>query len=243
MDAANDPPRVQAPPVHVAVAAAIRRRIALGTLAPGERLPSERGLAQELGVGRMTVRRAVRLLEDETLVTTRRGRAGGTFVLDDARRSAAPSAITEEMLRDVRENFEFRRGVEPLAAGLAAERASPGERAAIRGLAAGIPASVRAFRTLDSRFHVAIARASGNGLLLEAVSASRVAFFRWADAAWERIEWSSLAPAERDFGERHRAIAEAVAAGDADAAADAMAAHLVDGEAQFDAVIRYRPDA
>jgi DNA-binding FadR family transcriptional regulator len=107
-------------------------------------------------------------------------------------------------------------------------------------MAEGMPASVRAFRTRDSRFHVAIARASANGLLLEAVSASRVAFFRWADAAWERIDWASLPAAERDFGARHRPIAEAVARADPDAAEQAMTAHLVEGEAQFEAVIGYR---
>jgi DNA-binding FadR family transcriptional regulator len=218
---------IHAKPSHVALADVLRRRIALGVHAPGDRLPSERELAERLGVGRTTVRAAIRLLAGEGLLATTRGRSGGTVVLDKAR---APGVeLTREFLRDVRDNFDFRLAVEPLAARLAAERAEPMHRWAIRGLAEGDAPSLGTFRALDSRFHLAIAEASANGLVLEAVRDSRTAFFQWADAAWERIDWNALSARERDFGRGHRPIAEAIAAGDGAAAAAAMTEHLIEG--------------
>jgi GntR family transcriptional repressor for pyruvate dehydrogenase complex len=224
---------IASPATHETVAEAIRRWIALGTLAPGDRLPTERELADRLGVGRMTLRQAVRRLGEEGLVRTVRGRAGGTFVLDDVDRGGAGVEITEELLRDVHDNFEFRLGVEPVAARLAAERAESIERWAIRGLAEGVPTSIRVFRTLDSRFHLAIADAGRNRLVAEAIRRSRAEFFRWADAAWERVNWQTMTDEEREFGARHRPIAEAIQAGDSRAAEARMAAHLVEGRRQF----------
>ncbi|MFE5683020.1 winged helix-turn-helix domain-containing protein [Streptomyces sp. NPDC056512] len=55
---------------HAVVAEALRQRIALGGFGPGDRLPTERELSAAFGVGRNTVRQAVRELADEGLVTT-----------------------------------------------------------------------------------------------------------------------------------------------------------------------------
>ncbi len=222
---------------HVAVADCIRRCVALGEFVPGDRVPTERDLAVRLAVGRQTIRQALRLLALEGLVSTQRGRSGGTYVLDDHERPRGGVEVTEQLLDDVRENFDFRLGVEPLAARFAAERAHRRERWAIRGLCEGEPDSIRSFRALDSRFHFAIAEASHNGLLLEAVAQSRTEFFRWADAAWERLTWSDLPTAERDFAHGHRPIAEAIEAGRADEAEELVAAHLTEGKAQYVTVV------
>jgi DNA-binding FadR family transcriptional regulator len=224
---------IQTTPAHVTVANSIRRWIALGMLAPGARLPSERELSERLGVGRMTVRQAIRLLASEGLVLTQRGRTGGTFILDDDERPLSGAEVTEQVLHDVCDNFDFRLGVEPVAARLAAERAEPMERWAIRGLAEGEAKGVRSFRLLDSRFHLAIAEASHNRWILEAVSQSRAEFFRWADVAWERVDWESVPARERDFGARHRPIAEVIQEGAASEAEERMTAHLVEGKKQF----------
>jgi GntR family transcriptional repressor for pyruvate dehydrogenase complex len=226
---------IRGKPSHVALADVLRRRIALGVHVPGDRLPSERELAEHLGVGRTTVRAAIRLLADEGLLATSRGRSGGTVVLEKAR--PAGVELTREFIRDVRDNFDFRLAVEPLAARLAAERAEPMHRWAIRGLAEGEAPSLGTFRALDSRFHLAIAEASGNQLVLDAVRDSRAAFFQWADAAWERIDWDALPSGERDFARSHRPIAEAIAAGDGAAAAAAMTEHLVEGRAMYTDVL------
>ena len=56
--------------------------IRLGVVGAGERLPSERELAERLGVSRVTLREAIRALSDAGYVESRRGRYGGTFVND-----------------------------------------------------------------------------------------------------------------------------------------------------------------
>jgi GntR family transcriptional repressor for pyruvate dehydrogenase complex len=229
--------RIQSQPAHVAIADSIRRWIALGSVVPGDRLPSERELAERLGVGRMTVRHAIRVLAEEGLVSTQRGRSGGTFVLDDPEHAFPIAEMTEEMLAAIRENYEFRLGVEPLAARLAAERADDTERWAIRGLAEGEATGVRSFRALDSRFHLAIANASHNRLLAEAVSRSRTELFSWADRGWEGADWGEVSEYDRDFAGRHRPIAEAIVAANPDAAGKRMAEHLVEGQEQFVAMI------
>src|SRR5919206_578180 len=133
---------IQPAATHVAVADAIRRWIALGMFEPGDRLPTERELAARLAVGRMTVRHALRLLAGEGLVGTQRGRSGGTYILDDGDRPLRSGELTAQFLADVRDNFDFRLGVEPMAARLAAERATDMERRASR-LAAPEPMTAR----------------------------------------------------------------------------------------------------
>jgi DNA-binding FadR family transcriptional regulator len=216
---------------RVAVADILRRWIALGVFGPGDRIPSERQLAHQLGVGRMTVREATGLLREEGLVATRRGQSGGTFVLDSP---ARPSGrVTAKMLNAVRDNFEFRRALEPAAAALTAEHASQRERRRICDLAEGDAANLGLFRMLDSRFHLAIAEACPNQLFAGAISTSRAEFFVWADAAWAKVDWDTVAPEERDFGRQHRAIAEAIRDGHAGRAAEAMSEHLELGQEQF----------
>lgn len=80
-------------PIFVQIAESIRRRLARGELAPGDRIPSARDLAVELGVNPNTVAHAFALLEDMNVIEIRRGR--GAFV-----HSSAPiSATRQEMLR------------------------------------------------------------------------------------------------------------------------------------------------
>jgi GntR family transcriptional regulator len=78
-----EPPEIDATGpklVYVQVADWITGRIERGELAPGHKLPAERDLAAEIGVGYMTVRRAMRLLRERGLIVTVVGR--GTFVAD-----------------------------------------------------------------------------------------------------------------------------------------------------------------
>ena len=101
--------------------------VRLGLVPPGERLPSERDLAIRLGVSRATIREAVRALQLAGLVETRRGRSGGSYVIDLASPGSEPRArLTARSLgAALLDALDYRWAVEPAAAELAAERADP----------------------------------------------------------------------------------------------------------------------
>jgi GntR family transcriptional repressor for pyruvate dehydrogenase complex len=230
---------LQPPTSSTLVADSLRRLIALGALSPGERLPSERELAEMLHVGRDSIRAAMRTLGGEELVETRRGRSGGTFVSD---KRLQEQKVSEQLLaghHEIQVSYEFRLAVEPAAARLAAQRAGTDAIQAIVDIAEERAWSFRSWRSIDSRFHAAVAHASGNPLFLEAVERTRTGFFGWWDALYSKVPWDSLPIQDRDIGYFHRPIAEAIAGHDAERAGDLMRtalewsardlAHLLDG--------------
>jgi GntR family transcriptional repressor for pyruvate dehydrogenase complex len=235
---------------HVLVADVLRRRIALGGFVSGERLPAERELAETLGIGRMTLRRAIQMLAEEGLVFTTRGRSGGTFV---SGRSPVPAtqrrriAATQRARLD--QSMEFRLAVEPAAAGLCAERATVRERRGLERLLTAEAGSLESYHRLDSEFHLAVAAGSHNDLLAEAIERVRADFFLTANALWVNVDWARTRGrdevAGRLFRDDHAPIAGAIASGDADAARERMAEHLLGTGEQFrtllDSLARRRP--
>ncbi len=225
-------------PAHRVVADAIRGRLAQGELRPGDRLPPERVLAEQLGVGRMTVRQALRDLAAEGLLVTRRGRHGGTVVADEPRRyPGGLAAATNRYVAELRENYEFRLALEPTVARLAAERATDDQIRGLRLLAAEAATSAPVYRAVDSRFHIALAEASRNRLAVEAVRGARETLFAWADALWGGEEWERHAETVRLALRGHVEIAEAVAGRDGDEAEGRMRGHLAAAVASFTGII------
>jgi GntR family transcriptional regulator, transcriptional repressor for pyruvate dehydrogenase complex len=106
------------------VARRLGEAIRLGLLADGERLPTEVRLAEQLGVATVTLREALAMLREQGLVTTRRGRTGGTFVHAPADPGAALRRFSVQELRDL---GDHRSAISGTAARLAAERALPEE--------------------------------------------------------------------------------------------------------------------
>lgn len=204
------------PPAYAAVVDRVRRAVALGVLLPGERLPAERALAEGLRVSRVTVREALRILQGEGLLITKRGN-GGTVV--------APGAAAVQRDGDydarLREVFELRLAVESMAARLAADRgpaADLGQLAACQD-ALATSTDVHGFRRADSEFHLTVARMSGNGMLRQVIEDARAAAFSWLD----RRNFTVL----RESSMRgHAAVLEAIRRHDRDGASTAMAAHI-----------------
>ncbi len=141
-----------------------------GELKHGDRLPPERKLAELFKVSRHSVREAIRTLEEKGVLKSKPG--SGTFVILEDR-----SAVMEFIARSISEEksdqaevFQFRRLLEPQIAGLAALNADEDE---IRGLEellekqmnAGF--DLKAVRGLDKAFHMALAKAAGNRILLK----------------------------------------------------------------------------
>src|SRR3954462_16004418 len=134
--------RLEVPPAYAVVVEHLRRAIMLGTYAPGDKLPPEREHAERLGVSRVTLREAVRVLEGEGLVEVRRGAGGGTLV----RASNVARADARRQLRRRLDTIlapqEFRLAIEPLAAARAAQHRT---KAAV----AELHRTIAAFETAD----------------------------------------------------------------------------------------------
>lgn len=196
--------------------------VRLGVFAYGEQLPPERELAERLGVSRMTLREAIAALRDWGLVTTRRGRGGGTVVVyqGSAQVSQAQSGVHRgAALSDA---LDFRRVVEPGAAYVAAGRTfSADQRAWLTASALEVSTApdVAAHRVADSRLHLAIATLSGSPMLIEAVTR--------AQAAVQEL-LAAIPVLQRNISHsnaQHEAIVAAVLAGDSDAARAFMEEH------------------
>jgi len=214
--------------VYELIADQLLRRISERHLRPGDPLPTERELTQVFRSGRSSVREALRMLESKGVIENR---GNGTFVVAGYANPLNSSmqlllSLDQATMLDV---YELRRILECEAAGLAAERHTDSHLAlmdaAIDEMAAALASddSDRGAHYIDGdlRFHLAIAEATRNGVLLHTMDALRGVIRR----ALMSIFLVSGSP-ERSF-EQHRAIRGAIAARDATAARETMRAHIV----------------
>ncbi|USX52374.1 FadR/GntR family transcriptional regulator [Lentzea sp. HUAS12] len=201
----------------------LMQSIRLGVVAPGERLPSERDLATRLGVSRVTVREAIRSLQENHYVESRRGRYGGTFVKD-----ALPKSDPGKEFGDLHDVLTLRRVLETGAAETAAGRSlGPAERRGLRArLEEASTSSLAEYRRKDSRLHLAIAEATGSAALTAAVAESRMR----ANELLDHIPL--LEPNLAHSNAQHERIIASILDGDPAAARQAMAEHL-DGTASL----------
>jgi len=208
----------------------LAQTIRLGMLGAGDQLPPERELAERLQVSRVTLREAIAALRDAGFLETRRGRAGGTFVVyqDTPAQAGDAVAMAKEMGDDLYDALDFRRVVEPGAAALAASRTlSAVDRAQLTAcLAAAADHAAPTRRVADSRLHLAIAAASGSAMLAEAVTQVQVIVDKLL-AAIPVIE-RNLAHSDA----QHKRIVDAILAGDPRSARAAMEEHC-DGTAEL----------
>jgi len=219
-------------PAYRALSAEVERMILSGQLKPGDPLPTETALAERFGVNRSTVREAIRLLEQEGLVSRTAGRRlqvamPGLFDL-------APRATRALLLQHVTflELWEVALTLEPLAARLAASKRGEEDVAA---LAANMKATVRAISRrqptaeLDVAFHATVARASGNRMLMLAREPVSLLYAPILGAVESRLPQA----ATRNL-EAHRRIHEALETRRPDMAEEWMRRHLADFRRGFE---------
>jgi GntR family transcriptional regulator, transcriptional repressor for pyruvate dehydrogenase complex len=134
--------------------------IRLGILGPGMRLPSERELADQLGISRSTLRQAITTLVQSGHLTSVRGRGGGTFVVQEP--PLAEGSPTGPVREDWREVLDLRAAVGVGTITLAADRADDDDLALMRECVDRMAAADEFddYRRADIRFHMAIAEAS-----------------------------------------------------------------------------------
>ena len=200
--------------------------IRLGVYPYGSALPPERELAAAMGVSRATLREAIAGLRAAGLVTTTRGRGGGTVV---ASTPATPGESGRGALAGRRDELMdtllFRRVVEPGACQVAAGRTlTPDEQGLLSAAleAVSTAAGPAEHRQADSRLHLALATTAGSPMLLEAVTTVQAGLHDMLIAIpvlRVNIEHSSA---------QHRAIVEAVLEGDGLRARREMERHCDD---------------
>jgi len=202
----------------------IRVEILSGKYKVGDRLATENELAEQLGVGRSTVREAMRMLKALGFIEIRQGK--GAFV-------AKVSEDTDEKLRDwftsnkirLADFMEVRMSLEPLAVRLAVERAADAEIAGIEKILEVFEGAVDTGNALDlalsdEAFHTAIAEASRNNLLIM-MNRTISEYFRDYRARSFAVK-ANIA----DALEPHRKIMAALKARDAAAGSREMIKHL-----------------
>jgi GntR family transcriptional repressor for pyruvate dehydrogenase complex len=217
-----------------------------GALKPGDRLPPEPELMQLAGVGRSTVREAVRTLASMQLVDVRHGH--GTFVRD----STAQALTDPQMLVYLRDHrvaqdlMEARRTLEPEIALLAAARCTPEDARAMQdamqrwSTGRGADSRTPEWRAAHLDFHEALARATHNVVLIR-MWASAATFLR--DSPLVRPTTPPSRPTDwlARKGPLHHALYDAVVAHDPPRAVRAMHAHLDDMLTTMQALVAPKP--
>ena len=198
--------------------------IRLGIVGPGERLPAEREMAVRFNVSRVTVREAIRALQQAGYVESRRGRYGGTFVTRTLPRPSRRDLkqMAQEMGGALEDALTMRYVLEVGAAETAALRSLTGQDRdhLEQYLKEATDAGLEEYRRHDSRLHLAIAEAVGSPSLTSAVAEVRARLNELLNVI------PLLARNIEHSKEQHAEIVTAILAGDPEAARRAMAGHL-----------------
>jgi DNA-binding FadR family transcriptional regulator len=227
---------VQPPTAFEQTVERLASAIKLGLLAPGSQLPPERELAKQLDISRTTLRQALTALAQSGLVTTARGRTGGTFVADPVPLPPRPRRVFDE--DEMRAFLDHRLAIEVGAAIRAAERADQDDLAPLVDLTAAMDSAVEFedYRLADVRFHIGLAECAHSPLLVDAM----------ADVQAQLDEVIELVPHPAEVlkrsNDQHRALIARLRRRDVTGAVKVMREH-VEGTEYFLAGMLRTPDA
>jgi GntR family transcriptional repressor for pyruvate dehydrogenase complex len=212
--------------LYESVAQSLLGQISASSLRRGDQLPPERELTERFGVGRSSVREALRMLESQGVISSV---TGGAFVVAEGsnplNRSLELVFSLDEHAR-MHDLYELRRIVECEAAAMAARRRTQGQLDAMKLALSEMDASLsdpkgQRFINADLRFHLAVGEAADNKLLLSCLDAVR-------DVLRRALLTMFLMPGSPESAvEEHRRIYRAIEANDPGAARAEMHAHLI----------------
>lgn len=208
--------------ISVQVAHELLEYLLSGEIKVGDRLPSERSLADILGVGRSAIRDALKPLTLLGILEVRQG--SGTY-LKSRESDVLPSIIEWGLLigdKTMADLVEARKSIEIALATLAADRRNEDSLARLRNdlNCMNSATSIEAFTEADSQFHLHLADAAGNAVLSGILHSIRSLLRVWISRVVSEADTTSR------LCDQHRAILEAVETGKADAAGRAMDVHL-----------------
>lgn len=221
----------------------IKEEVFAGRLRPGDRLPGERQLSEQLQVSRPSVREAVRILQAMEIVRTSPGTGPGSGLIISAQPSRALSdllgvhvalsnySVAEVM--GVRLALECQSVRTVVAEG--ADLADEVEPILAKMAEPGLDREV--FHDLDTEFHIALARGASNTLLVDLMVAMREAVRRPMGVAFaDESDWDSR---REVLTQEHRVIFDAVQSRDAEAAERLMRAHIEGFYESFEQAARH----
>lgn len=209
---------------YTAIIARINEMIRTGVLAPGDRLPPERQLAQSFGVSRNSLRQAFQALAERRIIESRHG--DGTYLLctlDAALPGEAILAAIGEQRDFLRDVLEFRQLLEPQIAALAARRISPEDLDRLKVLVCDQQRAVLAGReeeAYDVEFHQLLARSVANRVIDQVLTTTQSILNQ------TRSTWLQSRERRQASVAGHLRIIDALEAGDTEAAFAAMKTHL-----------------
>ena len=197
-------------------------------LKPGDRLPNESILAKKMGVGRSSIREAMKLLASRNIVTIRQG--SGTYI------SQTPGMVDDPLgfsfIADkqklAQDSLEVRFLLEPAIASLAAQNASEEDIALLRRLCQEVEDLVQLGQDhtqKDIEFHTAITLSSKNVVVPRLIPVINSAIPLLIELTGNTLKQETI--------DTHRALTDAIAAHNAAAAHDAMYLHLVYNRARM----------
>jgi len=225
--------------VSTQIADQIRASILSGDFSPGDKLPPERELAEMFGVSRPSVREALNVLASAGLVMSNQG--GGTVVLSLVETTSANTLsglirMQQDRALDV---IEVRKCMESWTAYYAAQRALPEDIRRMGTIIAGMERNLEGLQPsedLDANFHILVARATHNIVWLHLMQNIFDAMKEFQQSVWRAVYITG--DDHHMLCRHHRSVFEAIEAGDAEAARDAMMAHLTFAEKRSIAFIR-----
>ena len=221
--------RVKATKSSEALADVLREQILTGGFDEGTSLPSERDIVDETGLGRGSVREALRVLEVEGLIRTKTGRHGGAYATRPDENSLTRFVSLFVRGRRVPMNalLEARTTLEPSLAYLAALNRTPADIAALNNACVAMEATTdrAAFGRLNLAWHYSVATASHNELMVAFLTSieSAIAYGSEAHAKVFEADFDHI---RRAVVRAHRSVTDAVIRGQADAAKRRMERHL-----------------
>jgi DNA-binding FadR family transcriptional regulator len=221
----------------------LTQAIKLGVVRPGFPLPPERDLVSRLQVSRTTLREAIRAIQRDGYLETRRGRAGGTFVAE-----RAPVITTDEDARRLvrsmgsalPEALDLRAAIEPKAAELAASRADPESVARLSSvLRLSHEAPAIESRRWDSTLHIAVAQAADSPLILDLVLQMQLQLHELLSF----LQLPRLKAAARRSTSQHELLVDAISAGDPEQARAVMDEHIRTSHELLYSIVKAPPSA
>lgn len=224
------------------IADQIRASILAGEFSPGDKLPPERELAEMFGVSRPSVREALNLLSSSGLVMSYQG--GGTVVMSLVESVAANPLselirLQQDRALDV---IEVRKCMESWTAYYAAQRALPEDIRRMEEIVLAMQRNLDRLQPsedLDANLHILIARATHNIVWLHLMQSLFDAMKEFQQGVWRAVYLTS--EDHHLLYQHHVDIFEAIRGKNAEAARDAMMAHLTFAEQRSTAYVSQSP--